>query len=133
MKKIKESFVGKDLAFVYLCSGSTQKNWEFAISKHDVKGQHYLLSNKQFYDLQEKFQINAYPTYLLIDKNGNIIRDIPRASDPGGLKNFLNKYSRDWTLPEPMKSISLDSNIFVFKFFYSTSLNFSCFRHSSLS
>lgn len=95
MKEVKEKFIGKDIAFIYLCSQSTEKDWQHTIKKYDLKGDHYLLSTKQYYDLQEKFQVNAFPTYLLIDKNRNVVRDIPRASDPGGFVSFLNKYTID--------------------------------------
>lgn len=95
MKDVKEKFIGKDIAFVYLCSQSTEKNWQHNIKKYDIKGDHYLLSTKQYYDLQEKFQVNAFPTYLLIDKKGNVVRDIPRASDSGGLISFLNKHTNN--------------------------------------
>ena len=92
MKDIKEKFKGKEIVFVYLCAQSSEKNWQHIIQKYEVEGEHHLLTTKQYYDLQKKLKINAYPTYLLLDKKGSLIRNVPRPTDAPNFVRFLTHY-----------------------------------------
>ena len=92
MKEIKDEFKEKEIAFVYLCSQSSEKNWQHIIQKYQIEGEHYLLTTRQYYDLQEKLKINAFPTYFLLDKGSNLIRNVPRPYDAPKFIRFLNHY-----------------------------------------
>ena len=53
------------------------------ISKHNILGDHYLLTNKQFEILSSFFQIAGIPHYVLINKNGEIVdKNAKRPSNP---------------------------------------------------
>jgi len=69
MEKVKN----KDVAFIYLCIDSEEKNWKAQLSIHELGGQHYLLNKDQSSDLRNTFGISGIPFYVLIDKLGNIV------------------------------------------------------------
>lgn len=68
MSPFKNSPPFDSVRFVYLCVRSQEKDWVNAIKKHNLKGTHYLVTEKQYFDLEKKFRINSYPTYFVIDK-----------------------------------------------------------------
>lgn len=66
--------IGEDkVAFVYLTGPSSiEKTWEILIK--DIAGEHYWLNKEQWNYLWNHFQMVGLPMYLLIDKQGNIIK-----------------------------------------------------------
>lgn len=66
--------IGEDkVAFVYLTGPSSiEKTWEILIK--DIAGEHYWLNKEQWNYLWKHFQMTGLPMYLLIDKQGNIVR-----------------------------------------------------------
>lgn len=66
--------MGEDkVAFVYLTGPSSTKNtWEILIK--DIAGEHYWLSNEQWNYLWKHFEMTGLPMYLVIDKQGNIVK-----------------------------------------------------------
>lgn len=78
-KTIKEyeplkSEIGEDkVAFVYLTPPSSiEKTWEILIK--DIAGEHYWLNKEQWNYLWKQFQMTGLPMYLIIDKQGNIVK-----------------------------------------------------------
>ncbi|MDE5794864.1 MAG: TlpA family protein disulfide reductase [Muribaculaceae bacterium] len=70
-----EQFKGKyadDVAFVYLADESSQESvWNERIKK--ITGDHYRLPQLQMQALMQKFSFTGFPSYILIDKNGEIV------------------------------------------------------------
>lgn len=66
--------IGEDkVAFVYLTGPSSiEKTWEILIK--DISGEHYWLNKEQWNYLWNHFQMVGLPMYLLIDKQGNIVK-----------------------------------------------------------
>jgi thiol-disulfide isomerase/thioredoxin len=71
-KNVEHEFKDKDVAFVYICLESEEKQWKATLDKFQLGGQHYLLSNKQSGEMRKLFEITGVPFYVLIDKNGVI-------------------------------------------------------------
>lgn len=70
------------IEFVYLGCKSDQSNWEDSIDKFGLKGTHYLLSEDQYNELSEQFNLIGFPRYIVIDKNGIIVdEDAKRPSN----------------------------------------------------
>ena len=67
---VEHEFKDKDVAFVYICLESEEKQWKAAIDKFELGGQHYLLSNKQSAEIRKLFSLASVPFYILIDKYG---------------------------------------------------------------
>jgi thiol-disulfide isomerase/thioredoxin len=71
-KELMKEFNGKDVAFVYICIDSKEKNWKAAIGNFQLTGQHYFLNKKQSDDIRKTYGITGVPDYFLINKKGVI-------------------------------------------------------------
>ena len=61
-----------DVAFVYLADDSSpEKQWNERIK--GISGDHYRLPQLQMRALMQKFSFSGFPSYILIDKNGEIV------------------------------------------------------------
>jgi thiol-disulfide isomerase/thioredoxin len=80
-KVLSSHFAGQDVVFLSLCCQSDKKNWENTIKSEQMTGDHYLLSTDEYNILSKTFNIQGVPTYVLIDRKGNIInKNAPRPS-----------------------------------------------------
>ena len=71
-KVIEHELKDQDVAFVYVCMLSNEKQWKAMLDQFQLGGQHYFLSYKQSREMNNLLEITGYPFYLLIDKNGII-------------------------------------------------------------
>ena len=65
-----------DLVYLYLCNHSTDKSWKNVIKQYDLVGDniiHYNLPHDQQSAIEHFLGVNAYPTYKLIDRNGDVL------------------------------------------------------------
>ena len=71
MKPLKAELKEKDIVYLYI-TGETSplKTWENMIP--DIHGEHFRVTNDQWSYLMKTFNIKGVPTYLLIDREGNI-------------------------------------------------------------
>jgi len=80
-KILSSHFAGQDVVFLFLCCQSDKKNWENTIKSEQMTGDQYLLSIDEYNSLTKLFNIQGVPTYVLIDKKGNITnKNAPRPS-----------------------------------------------------
>ena len=71
MAPMKEELKDKDIIYLYITGEvSPQKTWENMIP--DIHGEHYRLTNAQWEYLSKSFGIRGVPTYLIIDRKGDI-------------------------------------------------------------
>ena len=67
---VKEALAGK-VNFIYVTGPSSpKKTWELTIP--DIHGDHYYVTEKQYATLLEQFESNGIPTYVVVDKEGNV-------------------------------------------------------------
>lgn len=92
---IKKEFAGKDVVFMYFASNSPEKSWKNVIKQMNLSGEnviHYRLSNEQERLIEKKVELNGYPTYLLIAKDGKLVsKDAPRPQLNDQLIPAINK------------------------------------------
>ena len=71
MVAMKEELKDKEIVYLYI-TGETSplKTWENMIP--DIHGEHYRLTQAQWEYLNKSFEIRGVPTYLIIDREGNI-------------------------------------------------------------
>ncbi|WP_291528368.1 TlpA family protein disulfide reductase [Bacteroides sp. UBA939] len=71
MAPMKEELKDKDIVYLYI-TGETSplKTWENMIP--DIHGEHYRLTEDQWKYLGKSFNISGVPTYLVIDREGNV-------------------------------------------------------------
>lgn len=80
-----EDTFSNSVVFLYLCLDSNENAFHNLVKKYAHKGIHRFLDEKQSQLLKEKYRINAFPHYMLIDKNGHVAYtgDIIRPSEGG--------------------------------------------------
>lgn len=62
-KEVKETFSGKDAAFVYIADETSNvSKWHEYVSV--LGGEHYYISRKQMLALQDKFDFSSIPAYF---------------------------------------------------------------------
>ena len=61
----------EDVEFIYLCHASDKKAYLPSISQYQIKGKHYFLNDKEGAIIQDQIHLEGFPTYTIIDKNGN--------------------------------------------------------------
>lgn len=84
----------KDLpvSFVYLCFDSEKDKWKAEVEKSKLGGTHYFIPKESDEYLKKAFSINGYPTYMLFDKNGNLIsNNTSRPSDQNKIIEIIKQ------------------------------------------
>lgn len=78
-----------ELVFLYISLDDEKDAWETALEKHQPQGEHFWVPGFNE-EVPKYFDINAIPRYVLIDKQGKIIRsDAPRPGSEA-LKKLLD-------------------------------------------
>jgi thiol-disulfide isomerase/thioredoxin len=90
-KKLRTELAGRDVVFVYLGVQSEEKLWKSLIAEMGIDGEHFLLDNKGFGAMSEKFQISGIPHYVLVDKKGRVADDNAKRPGDGQLKLDIEK------------------------------------------
>lgn len=92
---VKKLFAGKDVVFLYLCNNSTDESWKNIIKEYGLASKsavHYNLPHEQQRAIEGFLGVRSFPTYMLIDKEGNIVtRNAPRPSRENDLLNAVYK------------------------------------------
>lgn len=96
VSKIKEELKGKDVVFMYFANRSPEDSWKNIIKEHNITGEnvvHYNLPEQQQSMLERRLGVNSFPTYMIIDKKGNVVSaDAPSPSSKGVLVKELLKW-----------------------------------------
>ncbi|MBO5014871.1 MAG: TlpA family protein disulfide reductase [Bacteroidaceae bacterium] len=91
-KELYERMAQYNIVFLYLANRSDEDSWKNVIKEYNVTGDnvvHYNLPGEQQSAVENFLKVNGYPTYRLIDRNGNLL-DVnadPRNLD--ALENLL--------------------------------------------
>jgi thiol-disulfide isomerase/thioredoxin len=72
-KEIIPRYENKEIEFIFLCVGSTEKNWETSLSTLKIGGKHYFCNKDQSRDIQNTLGVEGIPHYLIINKQGHIV------------------------------------------------------------
>lgn len=89
-QEIKQQLQDKGVVFVYLANQCKEAAWKATIAEKSIKGEHYLLSDKQFALLRDIFSIKGIPHFAIINKLGEIIDyNAPRPSSGDKLSELL--------------------------------------------
>ncbi|MDR1863942.1 MAG: TlpA family protein disulfide reductase, partial [Bacteroidales bacterium] len=67
---LHEYFAGKELVFINLCLDSAIDSWLQTINKNAIKGENYYFDKDASRFFLGKYNIEGFPTYLLINKAG---------------------------------------------------------------
>ena len=72
-KKLMSEMKDRNVAFVYICLNSEEKQWRATLDELQIGGQHYFLNNAQSSTFREIFEVQGIPHYILFNKKGTII------------------------------------------------------------
>lgn len=90
--QVQKYFAGEDVVFVNLCLQSSEKNWKQLVLKKKIKAENYFLNDDDSKLFMGNYNIGGFPTYLLIDKKGQIsTTQAPRPSEKENLKKAITK------------------------------------------
>lgn len=93
---IKKQFVGKDVIFMYFANNSPEESWKNVIRDYSLSGENvvqYRLPDEQQGMLERRFGVNGFPTYLTIDRDGNVVdTNPPRPSQQESTVDYLNSW-----------------------------------------
>lgn len=91
--EIQKKYERQDIAFVNICMSSDRSNWLKLIEKRNITGDNYFFTPEQVNNFKKKYPIIGYPTYMIVDKTGNMAsEDAPKPSSGKVLMNMLDKY-----------------------------------------
>ena len=65
-----------DMVFMYLANSSPENSWKNVIKEYNVTGDnvvHFNLPAAQQKAVENYIKVSAYPTYKLVDQNGNLL------------------------------------------------------------
>ena len=88
--ELYERMAPYDMVFLYLANRSDEDSWKNVIKEYNVTGDnvvHYNLPGEQQSVVENFLKVNGYPTYRLIDRNGNLL-DVN--ADPRNFDAFEN-------------------------------------------
>lgn len=72
---------GKDVAFVNICLESNLDKWLKTLDKNKIPGDNYFLGENAGALFRGNYKISGFPTYIIIDRNQTIHRQVPRPSN----------------------------------------------------
>ncbi|MDE7455457.1 MAG: TlpA family protein disulfide reductase [Prevotella sp.] len=87
-----------DMQFVYFANRSPMDSWENVIKEYNVTGPnvtHFNLPAEQQSAIERYLQVYSFPTYKLVDKNGNVLDLQVHARDLNGLEELVKTLSNN--------------------------------------
>lgn len=84
---------GYDLVYLYLANRSSDESWKNVIKEYNIVGEnvvHYNLPADQQNAIENFLQVHSWPTYKLIDRNGNVLDVNADPRDLEGLARLLD-------------------------------------------
>ena len=96
--KLKEALKDYDIVYIYLANRSPEESWKNVIKEYNLTVEncvHYNLPEDQQSAIEHYLNVNAFPTYKLIDGQGNIHDlDWLRSNDANHLQEIIDKFLR---------------------------------------
>ena len=93
--KLKEALKDYDIVYLYMANRSSDESWKNVIKEYKLTGEncvHYNLPEDQQSAIEHYLNVNDFPTYKLIDKQGNIHDLDSRHTDD--MENFKKTISK---------------------------------------
>lgn len=90
---LHDSLKTEPVVFLYICTdkASTKSNWSKIIERENLGGYHLFAKDNWPINrnpINKKFEINGFPRYFVIDKNGTIVNDDARRPDTS--ESYMN-------------------------------------------
>jgi thiol-disulfide isomerase/thioredoxin len=96
--RVREALKDYNIVYLFLANNSSDEAWKSVISEYNLTGPncvHYNLPADQQSAIEQYIGVNGYPTYKLIDKQGNIHPlDWQHANNMNSLIETIDKLSK---------------------------------------
>ena len=92
--KLRESYKGKDVVFVYLAYNDTKDSWKKAVKQEGMAEieNNFIITNSKNSKTLEAIKLELIPRYIIFDKQGSLVEmNAPRPSDEQATI-IINKY-----------------------------------------
>lgn len=73
--ELHQHFDKEDIVFVNLCLASSRSDWQSMMAGNILSGENYFFDKDQSNLLRDKLKFEGFPTYLIVDKNGNLVNN----------------------------------------------------------
>ena len=86
-----------DIVYMYFANNSPEAKWKDAIEQHQIKGDnvvHFNLEPKEQNAIEQYFQVHSFPSYYLIDKEGNLLPYKVDARDLDKLEELIKRIQK---------------------------------------
>ena len=96
-KELYERMAQYDIVFLYLANRSDDESWKNVIKEYEVTGKnvvHYNLPALQQSSVENFLKVNGYPTYRIVDKEGNILDINADPRNLNALENLIKHISK---------------------------------------
>jgi len=91
--QLHEDLQDEPIAFVYLCMESDSAQYLPLIKQYNLSGSHYFLTQAQGDAFDKVRNLNGFPQYLIIDKEGKIVEYRAESPDSDTIKQTLLSHS----------------------------------------
>ncbi|EJW99581.1 protein containing Redoxin domain protein [gut metagenome] len=90
MAPLKEEWKNKDIVYIYIAGeNSPEEAWKNKIP--DIPGEHFRITQSQWDYLSGELGVSGVPTYIIVDKNGNMVHKVVGFPGVDEMKNQLQK------------------------------------------
>lgn len=80
-KRLISEFEKEDVVFLNLCAQSRKEDWSRMVEQKELEGEHLFLNDSEYEQLAKLYDVNGFPTYVLIDRQGKVVsKSAPRPS-----------------------------------------------------
>ena len=86
-----------DIVYMYFANNSPEAKWKDAIEQNQIKGDnvvHFNLEPTEQKAIEQYFQVNSFPSYYLIDQEGNLLPFKVDARDLDALEELIKRIQK---------------------------------------
>jgi thiol-disulfide isomerase/thioredoxin len=65
----------EEVVFAYICGSSEREAFENQVKKFGLEGEHFFLDKNAFQQLDKELNITGFPTYMVVTKEGKLVRE----------------------------------------------------------
>lgn len=74
-QELKVEFANEEVAFLNISVDTDEQAWLKTIDRFEIAGDHIRLDEKRRNPFQDTYNIKGYPTYLIFDKTGKLVKN----------------------------------------------------------
>ena len=87
---LQNQYAEKDIIFLFISLDANPKRWKSTINAKSITGTHIRANNNIKDELEEKYQLQDIPRYMMFGREGNLITSDAPAPSESHLKTIVN-------------------------------------------